>query len=325
MICKKNKLVFLVFSILVSAILNTSFLIVNAQNKQDIVIGTGGTAGTYYVVAAAMANAVNQNSDLVNVIVQPTNGSLENLNLVHNGDIQMGMSNSDGVYFAANGTNTYESVGKLNIKGLMSLYMSAGQMATLRKSGIETYADLKGKKVVLGPQGTTIVEMSKAILRAYNIDPEKDITPFYLSFDEGLQKLTDGEIDATFFVAGVPTSAMINATSTNDIRLVDISDEIVKTISEKYSYYKPYVIPGGTYKGIDEDVNSFKIMTEVFIGADVPEEIAYEFVKQALEHLDEYKESHVVAKEISLEQVAKTSAELHPGAKKYYEEVGALD
>lgn len=292
--------------------------------KQDVVIGTAGTAGTYYVIAAAMASAINNNSQTINVIAQPSKGSVENLNLTHNGDVQMGMSNSDGVYFAANGTNMYEKTGKLNISGLMSLYMSAGQIATLKNSGIETYGDLKGKKVVLGPPSTTIVEMSKAILIAYGIDPEKDITPYYLSFDEGLQKLTDGEVDASFFVAGIPTSAMINATSTGNVKLVDVDQQIIDKIAAEKPYYIPYKIPAGTYKGTDKDINTFKIMTEIFVNNDVPEEVAYEFVKQALENIDEYKESHVVAKEINPETAAKTSAPLHPGAAKYYKEVGAI-
>lgn len=292
--------------------------------KQDVVIGTGGTAGTYYVIAAAMAAAINNHSDAINVIVQPTKGSVENLNLTNNGDIQMGMSNSDGVFFAANGTNMYEKTGKLNISGLMSLYMSAGQMATMKNSGIETYGDLKGKKVVLGPPSTTIVEMSKAILLEYGIDPEKDITPYYLSFDEGLQKLTDGEVDASFFVAGIPTSAMINATSTGNVKLVDVDQKVIDKIAAEKPYYVPYKIPAGTYKGTDKDINSFKIMTEIFVNNDVSEDVAYEFVKQALENINDYKESHVVAKEILPETSAKTSAPLHPGAAKYYKEVGAL-
>lgn len=114
--------------------------------KTDVVIGTGGTAGTYYVVAAAMASAINNHSEKLNVIAQPTKGSVENLNLTNTGDIQMGFSNSDGVFFAANGTGMYEETGKQDISGLMSLYMSAGQIATMKDSGIETYADLVGKK-----------------------------------------------------------------------------------------------------------------------------------------------------------------------------------
>ncbi|MGE5630762.1 MAG: TAXI family TRAP transporter solute-binding subunit [Caulobacteraceae bacterium] len=292
--------------------------------KQDVVIGTGGTAGTYYVIAAAMASAINNNSQTINVIAQPSKGSVENLNLANSGDIQMGMSNSDGVYFAANGTNMYEKTGKLNISGVMSLYMSAGQMATLKSSGIETYGDLKGKKVVLGPPSTTIVEMSKAILIAYGIDPEKDITPYYLSFDEGLQKLTDGEVDASFFVAGIPTSAMINATSTGNVKLVDVDRQIIDKIAAERPYFIPYKIPAGTYKGTDKDINTFKIMTEIFVNNDVPEDVVYEFVKQAFENYDEYKDSHVVAKEITPETAVKTSAPLHPGAAKYFKEIGVL-
>lgn len=295
------------------------------NGSTDIVFGTAGTAGTYYVVGAAMASVVNNNSEKLNVIAQPTKGSVENLNLTNTGDIQLGMSNADGVYFAANGINMYEATGKQNISGVMSLYMSAGQIATLNNSGIETYADLKGKKVCLGPPSTTIVEMSKAILLAYGIDPETDIEPYYLAFDEGLQKLTDGEIDATFFVAGVPTSAMMSSTSTGRVTLVDVDEEIIQQISNEKPYYQPYVIPAGTYTGTDKDINTFKIMTEIFANSDVSEDAIYEFVKTALEHVDEYADAHVVVTEISKETAWNTSAPLHPGAAKYFREVGVID
>lgn len=295
-----------------------------AAAKTDIVLGTGGTAGTYYVVAAAMAATINSHSEKINVIAQPTKGSVENINLANTGDIQMGMSNADGVYFAANGTNMYADKGKQKVSAVMSLYMSAGQIATLKGSGIETYADLKGKKVCLGPPSTTIVEMSKAILLAYGIDPEKDIEPYYLAFDEGLQKLTDGEIDASFFVAGVPTSAMMSAASGGKIVLVDVDKEIIDQIAAEKPYYQPYVIPAGTYKGTDKDINTFKIMTEIFVNSDVSEEAVYEFVKLALENVAEYKEAHVVVAEIAKETAWQTSATLHPGAAKYFKEIGVI-
>lgn len=297
---------------------------VSMGEKEDLILSTGGTAGTYYVVAAAMSETINAKSDKVNVIVQPSKGSIENINLVHSGSSQLGMSNADGVYFAAEGTEMYKDAGKQNISGLMSLYMSAGQMATLADSGIENYGDLRGKKVCLGPPSTTIIEMSKAILREYGIDPEKDIQPYFLSFDEGLQKLTDGEIDATFFVAGVPTSAMISSTSTNDVRLVDVDIDIINKIAEEMTYYEPYVIKGGTYKGTDKDINTLKIYTEIFVSNDVSEEAAYNFVKTALENVEEYKEAHVVIGQINPEQAANTSAPLHPGALKYYQEIGVI-
>lgn len=289
--------------------------------KSDLTIGTGGTAGTYYVVAAAMAQAVNDHSDFLQVTVQATKGSVENINLTNTGEIAMGMSNADGVYWATTGTGTYKGK-EQKVSAVMSLYMSAGQMSTLKDSGIENYGDLKGKKVCLGPPSTTIVEMSKAILREYDIDPEKDITPYYLSFDEGLSALTDGEIDATFFVGGVPTSAMINACSTGNVRMVTVSDEILDKVAGANPFYIRYTIPAGTYSGIDEDIKTLKIMTEIFVNNDVEEEVVYEFVKQALLNAGEYREAHSVCGEINPETAASTISKLHPGAEKYYKEIG---
>jgi TRAP transporter TAXI family solute receptor len=290
--------------------------------KFDVILGTGGTAGTYYVVCAAMAQAINNHSQRLNVIVQPTKGSIENINLTSSGDIQMGISNSDGVYWATTGTGTYAQTGTQNISALMALYMSCGQMATLNNKNILTYGDLKGKKVCLGPPSTTIIEMSKAILRGYGIDPDKDITPFFLSFDEGLSKLTDGDIDATFFVAGIPTAAMINAASTGNIRFVEASDSVLEQVSRENPYFQRYSIPANTYRGQEKDIATLKIVTEIFVNNDVPEDAAYDFVKNALEYQSEYVSSHVVVQEITPENAASSISKYHPGALKYYREIG---
>ncbi len=292
--------------------------------KQEVILGTAGTAGTYYVVGAAMGKEISQNSELIEVVVQSTNGSMENINLVNSGEIQFGMSNSDGVYHAYNGVGTYADIGKQNIKGLMSLYMSAGQMVVKESSKIDSFVDLKGKKVCLGPPSTTIIEMSKAILRESGIDPENDIQAFYLSFDEGLTKLTDGDIDATFFVAGTPTAALMNAASTQSLKLLSVDDDVLEAIVSEHPYFEPHIIKGGTYKGMDEDVQTLKLMTNIFVKGDLEEDIVYEYVKQAMENLEAYKGAHVSAAEISIEEVYKTPIELHPGAERYYREVGVI-
>ncbi|MDR2870112.1 MAG: TAXI family TRAP transporter solute-binding subunit [Deferribacteraceae bacterium] len=293
------------------------------QRKTSVTIGTAGTAGTYYVVAAAMAQAINNNSEFLNVTVQSTKGSVENLNLTSAGEIELGFSNADGVYWATTGTGTYEGKPQ-NVSNVMSLYLSCGQMATLKKSGITSYGDLKGKRVCLGPPATTIVEMSKAILRAYGIDPEKDIKPYYLAFDEGLAELMDGTIDATFFVAAAPTAAMVNACSTGDIHLVDVPEDILAKVSAENPYFTPYVIPNGTSGGLEGDVHTLKIMTEIFANNDVPEDVIYDFVKQALENTDEYVASHVAAQEIIPTTAASSISKYHPGAEKYYREKGLI-
>jgi TRAP transporter TAXI family solute receptor len=321
----------------VIVVLVTTMLVVSGCSKSEntqnspaakktpvsVTIGTGGTAGTYYVVAAAMAQTINKFSDFLNVTAQSTKGSIENINLTNTGDIELGMSNSDGVYWATTGTGSYQGKPQ-NISMVMSLYLSCGQMAALKKSNITSYGDMRGKKVCLGPPSTTIVEMSKAILRAYGIDPEKDIKPYYLAFDEGLSELMDGTIDATFFVAAAPTAAMVNACSTGTIRLVDVPDDIIAKVSAENPYFTPYTIPKGTYGGMDGDVRTLKIMTEIFAYNGVPEDVIYEFVKQSLEHTDDFAGSHIAAQEINAETSASSISKYHPGALKYYQEKGLI-
>lgn len=304
---------------LLAAVVGVTF----AQGKKyEIVLGTAGTSGTYYVVAAAMAQAINKVSDKITIVAQPTKGSIENINLVNSGAIQMGMSNADGVYWSSTGTGMYAKSGALNLKAVMSMYMSAGHLVTKAESNIKTIADLKGKKVCLGPPGQTVVEMSKAFLLAYGIDPLKDIKPFYLAIDEGLDKLKDGEIDATFWVAGVPTAGLINAASTANIRFVEVSDAVLAKISEESPYYARYTIPANTYKGQTAPVQTLKIMTELFASSKVPEDVVYEFVKLAVELQPQYVSSHVVIKEINAQTAASIVSPLHPGALKYYKEKG---
>lgn len=290
--------------------------------KQDLIMGTGGTAGTYYIVGVAMGQTVSEKSSINNIVVQSSLGSMENINLTNTNEMQLGFSNEDGIYFAYNATGSYEKSGKQDILGVMSLYQSAGQMVTKANSGIKTYADLKGKKVCLGPPSTTIIEMSKSILRGYGIDPEKDITPFYLSFDEGITKVVDGELDATFYVAGTPTAALMNAASTTPMALVDADVSILGKIASEQPYYKPYVIPANTYKGIDYDVNTLKIMTTIFTNSKTSEDAIYDFVKTSLENIDSYQNAHAVVKEITPENAAQMAIPLHPGAEKYYKEIG---
>lgn len=292
------------------------------SGSHDLIMGTAGTSGTYYVVGAAMGAAVSNVNPALNVIVQPTKGSIENLNLANTNDIQLGFSNSDGVYWAITGTGNYAKTGKLNIQQVMYLYKSQGQMAAMKSSGITSYADLKGKKVNLGPSGQTVVEISKSILRAYGIDPEKDITPFYLNVEEGFNKLKDGEIDATFWCAAYPTAGMINASSTSDVVLVDVDKNILAEVCAANPYYDSGIIPAGTYKGQTKDINVVVMNTELFASADAPEEAIYEFVKTALENKDDYVNAHVSAQEITPENAARVNLDVHPGAMRYYKEKG---
>lgn len=318
---KKSRTLQLLSALLVSAVALSGHT-AHAGQKTDVVVGTAGTAGVYYVVGAALGKIINENSDMLNVIVQATNGAVENVNLVNEGDMEFGFCNSDGVYYAYEGIETFAKRGKQSILGLMSLYLSTGQMATMKKSGLKTYADLKGKKVCLGPPGSMTIDMSKAIFREYGIDPEKDITPYYLSIEEGCSKLVDGDLDATFMLAATPTAGLMNISTLGSVTMVDADPAILEKLIAKCPYYSLHVIKAGTYSGIDEDFNSIKVMTNIFVRPDVPDAVAYEFVRAIMENVDKIRDAHKVMSEIVPETVWQTPIPLHPGAVKYYKEIG---
>lgn len=292
----------------------------------DITLGTAGTTGTYYVVGAAIANAVNTVNDSLTVVAQATNGGVENINLILSNEMEMGFTNADAAYWSCNGGGSgfyevYANPG--NIRGIMRLYESQGHMITLAGSSISSYADLAGKKVCLGPPSSTIPAMSIAILEAYGIDYQKDIEASYYSIAEGLEKLADGVIDATFFVASAPASGLTSQAATTDLKFIDADPAILDQVCEKYPYYSATTTKEGAYPSMNS-VNTLKIYTEIVGSSELSEDTVYQFVKAALESTDTYVDAHVSCQEIVPETAAQASAELHPGALKYYQEIGVL-
>lgn len=291
--------------------------------KINVTFGTGGTTGAYYIVGAGMGKVINENSDVINIVVQSTKASAENMNLVSSGQMDFGFANADTVYHAYNGTGFMEEGGKKDILGVLALYDSTCQMAIRKNSGINSWDDLKGKKVCLGTPSVPVYTVSKTILSAYGIDPEKDITPFYLTQEEGFQKLTDGDIDATFFMAGAPTAVLTNAASTGNVTLLDTDVDILEDIIKNEMPFATLAkIPSGTYSGIDKDIYSLNVRANIFVRSDVPEDVVYEFLKWTMERFDDVKESHAALQAVDPNTLWQLPIELHPGAKKYYEEAG---
>ena len=293
----------------------------------DLTLGTAASTGTYYVVGAAIANEVNTKNPNLTVVAQTTNGGVENVKLCMSGEMDLGMTNADAAYWSSHGGGSgfyeiYEEPG--NVKGVMRLYESQGHMITTANSGIETYEDLRGKTVCLGPPSGTIPAMSIAILEAYGINTDSDIKAVYYSIDEGLEKLTDGVIDATFFVASAPASGLTSASATSALKFVDAGEEILKQVVEKYPYYTAATTKEGAYPNMNS-VNTLKIYTEIIASGDVPEEAVYQFVKGALEGQPDYVDAHVACQEINAETAASAAAKLHPGAERYYRELGLID
>lgn len=288
---------------------------------KDIVIGTAATSGTYYFVGAALGNVVDQQSEMLNVLVQSTAGGVENVNLVDSGDLDIGMCNTDGLFNAYNGVGQFDKAPK-NVNVLMVLYPSITHLITQENSDVHSWADLKGKRVCLGTQGSSFVLVCQEILKMYGIDPEKDITPFYLTAEEMGTAVNDGDIDAGFIYGGAPLAGITNACVSGDIRFVGMEKEIIDKLCDTYPYYSPATLYGDVYPGEHEDTDQFALYTCMFCNKDMDEDVAYEFVKCAMENLDLYKDTNASTQAISPDTIANSPIPLHPGAERYYREMG---
>lgn len=289
-------------------------------------LGSSGTTGAQYIIGVAMANEINKTSATVNIGVQATSGASENINLVNGGEMDFGWGNNDTIYNYINGLDYVAPSDKTeNIVGVMALQPAFGQFMVRKDANIKSIGDLKGKRVMLGTTSASVYNMSRKILEYYGIDPDKDISAELLSQQEGANKLSDGDLDAMFIMAGVPTAAYTNLTIDNKYAMINIDrKDLEQIVATTLKANEIGVIPKGTYPNIDEDINALYARSCVFTRADLPDEVVYEFCKQVYENWDAIKQGHAVLPKLDVKEFPDVGVKLHPGAEKFYKEIGLL-
>ena len=194
---------------------------------------------------------------------------------------------------------------------------------TLAESDIESIADLKGKRVSVGAPGSGTELNVRALLEANGIS-YSGFTPQRFNFNETANAIRDGDIDAGFWSVGPPTSSILNLAATRDIRLISLSDEEVTNAREEVAVFSPYKLAAGMYEGMDEAVQTIGIPNVLVVNADMDEELAYQLTKLLFENTDELIAVHPAANDTTVKfTMDSTPVPLHPGALRYFEEVGA--
>lgn len=290
----------------------------------NLTLGTASSTGTFYYVGAAIGNAVS-NAGKLNVLVQATNGSNENVAMCQTGDIDMGMANCDSLYAAYNGDMSYAEAGKQDIQQVASLYNSQLHVFVNEKSGITDISQLKGKKVCVGSQGTSYLFINESLLNAYGITLE-DIEPYYMNYAESAQALADGDIDAAFQTGGYPIAGIQQSAATSSFRMLPIDDTIMDSIIEEYPFIIKTTIPKDTYENQanEEEVSTFGYQTCLFCSSKADDDQIYAFVKLMMETLDTYKDTNDATRQISPDTIATPYIPFNPGAERYYREAGLL-
>ena len=290
----------------------------------NLTLGTASSTGTFYYVGAAIGNAIT-NAGKLNVLVQATNGSNENVAMCQTGDIDLGMGNCDSLYAAYNGEMSYAEAGKQDILQVAALYNSQLHVFVNEKSGITDITQLKGKKVCVGSQGTSYLFINEALLGAYGISID-EIEPYYMDYAESAQALADGDIDAAFQTGGYPIAGIQQSAATTSFRMLPVDDGIMDEIIEQYPFIIKTTIPSGTYENqANEDaVETFGYQTCLFTSSKMDDDQIYAFVKLMMETLDVYKDTNDATRQISPDTVATEYIPFHPGAERYYKEAGLL-
>jgi TRAP transporter TAXI family solute receptor len=294
---------------------------------QYVTIGTGGITGVYYPTGGAIAKIVNKKRDTYNIrcTVESTGGSVFNVNAVMAGDLEFGVVQSDRQYQAIKGEAEWKDKGsQADLRAVFSIHPESVTLVAAVDTGIKGIADLKGKRVNIGNPGSGQRQNSIDALEAVGLNYESDLNAEGVKAAEAPGLLQDGRIDAFFYTVGHPSGAIKEATAgARKVAFVSITG--IDALLAKYPYYAKSMIPVKLYPGATntEDVPTFGVKATFVTSAKVPEEVVYAVTKEVFDNFDDFKKLHpayaVLTKEGMLEGL---SAEIHPGAMKYYKEAG---
>jgi TRAP transporter TAXI family solute receptor len=317
---RKNKI--FVFTLLITVFL-ASYLF--AQPKQ-LIFTTGAMGGGFYAIGGGMAAYINNVVKTVSVTAQASGGVNENLNRLDTGVADIGLSSHWDAYQAYRGEGQFKKR-FTNMLGLGVLFKNWSEPYALKKSGIKTFSDLKGKKISVGAAGGSMHKFMSMYLKAHGIDPEKDVKLFHLPPMESVDALRDGRIDAVMEIAAIPTAALTDLSTTHPITIIEFAPGLREKFLKENPMFVPLTIPAGTYKGVDKDVPTVGMLAIWACRKDLPEDIVYEIVKAIYspEGLAYLRKVHAAAQSITREDAAKNMPiPLHPGAIKFYKETGLL-
>ena len=294
-----------------------------AQVKpQDLVMGTGSTGGTYFALGGAMANAINNKlaDKKITITVQSTGASVENINLINAGEMDLGIAMNNVAADAHEGTGSF-SAPVTNVRAIGVVYNEVYQIvANAATTKAKTVEELKGLKIAVGPAGSGTVGLTEQIFKAAGLDIDKDIQRQSDSFGDAATKMQDGHIDAACNTLAVPASSIVEMTTSMDLNYINISDEILAQLP---SYFTRKVIPAGTYPKQTEDCETVTCKAVLYCSADLDDETVYEITKAYYTSGDEIAAAHETGKEVDVETCLEgVTTPIHPGAARYFEELG---
>jgi len=294
-----------------------------AHAQQFINVLTGGTSGIYYPLGVALSQIYGKAIPEAKSSVQSTKASVENLNLLQAGRGEVAFTLGDSLSAAWKGDPEVGFKAPLaKLRGLAAIYPNYVQIVASAESVIKTLADLKGKRVSVGAPRSGTELNARAVFKAAGLSYEDFGKVEYLPFGESVELIKNRQLDATLQSAGLGVASIRDLATSVPINVVAVSPEIVEAIGAPFI---AATIPAGTYDGQEQDVATAAVGNFLVSHDDVSEETAYLMTKLLFENLDKLAASHAAAKAIDVQKALDgMPVPLHPGAERYYREVGVL-
>jgi TRAP transporter TAXI family solute receptor len=300
---------------------------VNAQ--EFITIGTGSVTGVYYPTGGAICKLVNKGRKEHNIrcSVESTGGSGYNVNTIRAGELDFGVVQSDSQYNGYNGLGEFSEFGPYKkLRAVFSLHTEPFNIIVRSDSGIEGLKDLAGKRVNIGNPGSGDRATMGVVMNAMGWTNDSFKLASELKGSERSQALCDNKIDAFIYMVGHPNGSIKEATTSCDAKLISATGPQIDKLVADNPYYTYTTVPADMYRGTNTDVKSFGVAATLVTSADVSDAVAYNVAKAVFEDFDTFKRLHPAFANLKKEDMVKAgiSIPLHPGAVKYYKEVGLL-
>ncbi len=297
------------------------------QAETFVTIGTGGQTGVYYAVGQSICKLVNRGGDEHNIkcTAPSTGGSVANLNAIKAGEMDMGVAQSDWQYHAYNGTSKFEEQGANgDLRAVFSVHPEPFTVVARADSGIETFADLQGKRVNIGNPGSGSRGTMEVVMNALDWSKDDFSLAAELKSAEQAAAMCDNNVDAIVFTVGHPSGTIKEATTSCEAKLIPVTGAEVDTLADENDYYAKAIIPGGMYNGTDADTETFGVGATFVSSTNTDEETIYQIVKAVFDNFDRFKKLHPAFANLKEEDmiVNNLSAPLHDGAARYYQERG---
>ncbi len=307
----------------------------SSANNKFVTLGSAPVGGVFNQVGSAIASVTNDDKfkgdNDWKVQAKGTKGSKQNIRMLDKGEIQLGMSNSAISYHAARGLGGWDK--EYKIRAVVTLAPNIGLFITNKSSGIKTISDLKSKRVSVGPAGAGFEMFLGPLMTEHGVKysaEEAEFTPQNEIYTNAVQSLADGNTDAAFMGGAIPTPAVVQACNTSDIQFIQYDPAVRQKLIKDYPFFSPATIPAKnksgnpTYKGMEADFEAMNVGSmQLITHADVDEDLIYNLTKTIWENRAEIVKQHPAARAINEKNAARnTGTEFHPGAIRFYKEIG---